>query len=59
MTVYAFVNFVSNTMMKPIIESKAGEETKAAYIRTEDEVRKYLKVLEKNKAKAAKTEGGP
>jgi hypothetical protein len=47
LTVRCFINFTANTMMKAIIESKSAEETKAAYVRTEEEIRKYLKQLEK------------
>jgi hypothetical protein len=43
--------------MKSIIESKSGEETKNAFVRTEEEMRKHIRMLEKIRNKATKNDG--
>jgi hypothetical protein len=43
--------------MKSIIESKSAEETKNAFVRTEDEMRKYIRMLEKIRNTAIKNDG--
>lgn len=50
-TAYIYLNFVTSTMMKSIIESKSAEETKVSFGKFEEEVNRYLKHLNKMRMK--------
>lgn len=56
MTVELFVNFNQRVMVKSTIESKAFDGSKDTYQRISQEIKLYLKTLEKKMQKSTKKE---
>lgn len=51
-------HFYTNTMMKGIILSKSFEESKTSLKKLEEEMKKYLKHLQKSKLSQSRVENG-